>query len=182
ITFIEIFSQASIGPAIVQRHRIEARHLRTALGLAITIGTVTGVGIWFLAGGLAALLRMPDLKAVLRVLAALILTRSPAVVAEAQLYRELQFRFLANSTIAVELLGYGAIGVILAKAGWGVWALVAALYAQALLRTCVLLVRCPPALPPLPDWRTVNELMRFGGGSTAATIANEAAQQADKIA
>src|SRR5438034_1150625 len=69
ITFIEIFSQASIGPAIVQRHRIEARHLRTALGLAITIGTVTGVGIWFLAGGLAALLRMPDLKAVLRVLA-----------------------------------------------------------------------------------------------------------------
>lgn len=177
-----IFSHLGLGPAIVQRPEIEARHLDTAFVASVTLGLALGGVIWWFAPAAARFFSQVDrFEPVLRALAWLFPLGGLSVVAESQLQRELRFRFLAGTEIASFAVGYGVVGVPLAASGFGVWALVAAQLTQTALHTTILLFARPPRLHFTPDRRAFAELMYFGTGFTAAKIANYIALQGDNV-
>jgi PST family polysaccharide transporter len=181
IGFSGIFSKLGLGPALVQRPHLEPRHLQTAATASILFGILVGSIIWAGAPLAASFFRMPQVEPILRVLAWVFPLQGLVVVAESLLLKELQFRRLANLDVLSFTCGYGLVGIICASAGLGVWALVAGHIAQSLLKTTILLFISPLPRRLALERRAFAELMYFGGGLTAAKIANHIALDADNI-
>ncbi len=151
IGFSAIFSEIGLGPALVQRPDLETRHLQAAFSTSFLFGLVLAGMISGGAPLLADFLRIPQVAPVLRALAWLFPLNGLAVVPEALMRRQLRFRWLANLEVLSYGAGYGLVGTTLALLGFGVWALVAGNFAQAVLRLAVLLVaQRPPPFRLLP--------------------------------
>jgi O-antigen/teichoic acid export membrane protein len=176
-----IFSQLGLGPALIQRPTLEARHLDTAFTSSVLFGTLLGAVIWLGAPVAAVVMRMEGVQPVLRVLAWAFPLQGAGVAADSLLRRELHFRWLARLDVVAYALGYGVIGISLALAGAGVWALVSGYIAQVALRSTVLLIRRPPRWRLPFDHDAFRELFYFGGGFTLAKVANYVAVQGDNF-
>lgn len=181
IGFSSTFSQLGLGPALVQRPNLTGRHIQTAFAASVVFGLLLAALIWITAPATARFFHMAGSVEVLRALAWLFPLRGLSGVAECLLQRDLRFRWLASRDVVTYALGYGLVGIALAWAGWGVWALVVAQITQTVLNTAVLLAARPPSLRPPPSWPAFVELMDFGAGFTAARIANFMANQGDNL-
>jgi O-antigen/teichoic acid export membrane protein len=181
IGFSAIFSQLGLGPALVQRRELEPRHVQTALAASFAFGLLLAGLLWVSAPAIARFFHIESSAEVLRALAWIFPVRGLSGVAECLVQRDLRFRWLAARDLISYALGYGLVGIALAWAGWGVWALVAAHITQTALNAAMLLSVKPPALHPLPSWRAFVELMDFGAGFTIARVANFLAGQADNL-
>ncbi|KJS11981.1 MAG: polysaccharide biosynthesis protein [Peptococcaceae bacterium BRH_c8a] len=179
--FSNIFSQLGIGPAIVQRPNLSTTHIRTGFTITLLFGASLVALIWLLSPHIAGFFRMDGLVPVLRVIALAFFFKGLAGISESLLQRDMQFRWLAIIQVISYALGYGAVGIILALAGFGVWSLVLAYLAQEILISVMAMIAMPhPKIPQL-NRAAFGELMYFGGGYTIARIANFIAVQGDNL-
>jgi O-antigen/teichoic acid export membrane protein len=179
IDFVEVFSDLGIGLVIVQRDKLEERHIRTGFTLSALLGLAFGAGIWFAAPAASELMRMDGLTTVLRAMAIVFPIDSLSLVASALLQRDLQFRTLARISVAAYVVGYGGVGVTLALAGLGVWALVYAYIAQTLFVSIALMIVKPHSKRLHFDWASLREMTYMGAGFSAAQIFNYVALKGD---
>src|SRR5207249_3395777 len=165
IGFSAIVSQLGLGPALVQRPDLEPRHVDTAFTASVLFGLLLGGVLWAVAPAVAGFFRTQGVAWVFPL-------QGLGTTAESLARRDLQFRWLALLDAKAYGLGYGVVGVGLALAGWGVWALVAGEVAEALCRSAILLRTRPPRLHPTLERRALRELLYFGSGFTVAKVAN----------
>ena len=110
--------------AIIQREDLDDEHLDSAFWLNLVWCVVlAGACALSLAGWWADVNDMPELGAVIQVLSLMIVIEGLEIVQQALMERQLDFKRLAIRTNVAVLLG-GAVGLPLALAGAGVWALV----------------------------------------------------------
>jgi PST family polysaccharide transporter len=170
-----------IGQAVVQRATLTDRHVRTAF----TFSVLLGLAIAFVVMACAPLggLLMGDSRVtpVLRVLAAAFAFRGSAVVADALLRRELDFRrpFFIDS--ATYLLAYGGVALPLALGGSGAWSLVWGSLVQAGLASAAQLAATRHSVRPLLARRELLDLLRFGVGAQLNRCANFVALNGDNF-
>ena len=180
IGFFQIFLRTGIRPAVVQRPVLEERHVRTAFTLAIAIGIVFGAIVAAFAGPIAQWsFGMPALAPVLEVVALLLPIQSIGVVAGSLLERELKFSWIVRRELFSYVFGYGLVGIALAFAGFGVWALVGAYLSQELLMTAFSLWAQPHPKRPQLDRAAARELAYYGTGFAAGRIGNYGAANGD---
>ena len=60
VGFSAIFSQLGVGPAVVQRPRLEPRHIRTGFTLSVLFGAGVSGLIWAVAPVMAGFFRIPE--------------------------------------------------------------------------------------------------------------------------
>jgi PST family polysaccharide transporter len=183
IGFGRAATYGSIGPALVQRPELRAAHLRSASAL-VTWGAVALVAaLWLLAPAAARFFGMESLGLadVMRALSLVFLLEAAGVVSEALLQRELDLRRLALAELTSSLLGFVPAGVGLALAGFGVWALVGAYVAQALLKSIVLVAMRPHERSLRLEPLATRELLYFTGGFLPARIFNYTAAEGDNF-
>jgi O-antigen/teichoic acid export membrane protein len=176
-----IVSQLGLGPAIIQRPQLEPRHLSTGFTTSLVMGFVVGGVIWLAAPLAGQFMRMEGVTPVLRALAWVFPLNAIGSVSSSLLYRDLAFSWLAKLDVISYGLGYGAVGVVTALLGWGVWALVAGQIAQALVKSAVLLARSPPPRKLSIEPQAFKDLAYFGGGFSVARLANYAAVYGDNV-
>jgi O-antigen/teichoic acid export membrane protein/thymidylate kinase len=176
-----IFSTFGIGPAVVQHPDLRETHQRAGFTLSVLLGVLFTALLWPAAPAVAAFFRLPELAPLLRTLSLVFPVQGLSVVAESLLQRELRFRCLALLDVTTAVLGYGAVGVVLAFLGFGAWALAGAHLAQFGLRTLLLLCLRPHPAWPLLERRACADLLYFGGGCTASGMSNYVAGQAENL-
>ncbi len=176
-----VFSSFGLGPAVVQHPHLRPAHQRAGFTLSVLFGVLFAALLSSLAPAVAAFFRLPELAPLLRVLSLVFPVQGLSVVAESLLQRELRFRSLALLDVATAVLGYGAVGIVMALLGFGPWALVGAHLAQFGLRTVLLLCLRPHPVWPLLERRACADLLYFGGGCTAAGVSNYVAGQAENL-
>lgn len=176
------FGPSGIGAAIVQSVQLKPLHLRTGLGIAVLLGLLSYLAMALLAPLIAQFFRMPDLEVIVRVAALILPISAFGVVSEALMQREFRFRRLALISVISYVAGYGVIGILLALAGTGTWALVGALLGQAACKTSLLLANRREALGPI-TWvaAEVRQMLRFSIGLSLAKLSNQLAQQGDNL-
>ena len=182
VAFATIFTQLGVGPAIVQRTKLETRHLRVAFTVSCLLGLAFTVLIALLANPISRFFRMPDLLPMIQLMSGAFLLKSLSVVPESLLYRELKFRCLAGIEIFSLVFGFGAVGIGLAWAGYGVWSLVIAYMAQYALTSLILLMVQPHPKSPSLEQSALGDLLILGGGFTLGKIFNNVAFQGDNLA
>ena len=175
-----VLAQFGISAALIQRVELTPRYVRAGFTASILLGLFTTTLVWVTAPLAAAALGAVQLTPVIRGLCLVFLLSNPGFVAEALSQRHLMWRRLMWVEVTAFLLGYALPALVLAAAGFGVWALVASSLGQALVRTITLL-----GLQPHPKWPRIGpeirELLRFGSHFTLARILNYTAGQGDNL-
>lgn len=124
LEFFHLFLGQGLAGALIQRETRDPLDLDTAFWMvmaatALLVAAAVG-GAWFW----ASFNRTPELTAISLALAPTLLFKGLVVVHQADLQKQMDFRSLAiRSNVAV--LAGGAVGLALALAGTGAWALVA---------------------------------------------------------
>ncbi len=124
--FAEILIDQGFGDAIVQCIDLEREHLDTAFwislgtGIALTVACISGSGI------IAGLFNQPQLAPIVKWLSISFIFSGLSSVQQAILRRKLAFKSLALRTLLASVIG-GAVGIVMAVLGFGVWSLVAKL-------------------------------------------------------
>ncbi len=181
VALVRLFGALGLGVAVVQRPEIAAEELSGLFWVNLTFGAAAS-----LIGALAAPLvarfyGVEELAAVTAVLAGTTLVAAGGAMHQALLERRLRLSRLAALRVAAQWIG-GATGIVVALAGWGVWALVAQQYAEwgSLAWLCWL---AEPWRPQRPARHVATgELVRFGGYYTASGLMFYLMTNADKIA
>ena len=181
IGFSSIFSQLGVGPAIVQRPVLSPRHIRVAFTMSLLLSVALTGLLWASAPLIADFFRMDGLVLVLRAISLVFVCNGIATVADSLAQRGLRFRWLATIDVTSYALGFALVGVGLALAGAGIWALVAAHVAQSVVRMSVLLLAQPHPKRPLLHRAEAGELMYFGAGFTLARVGNYVAGFGDNL-
>jgi O-antigen/teichoic acid export membrane protein len=157
----QVVVDQGLGDALIQRRQITRSHIDTAFWVAMLTGAVlTLIGL-IAAGPIASLLAVPDLAPILRVLSLTFVLVAFTSIQVALLRRELAFRTLAVRTLA-GALGGGAIGIAMALAGFGAWALVGQLVGSAVLSAAMLWWVSPWRPGRQVSWAHFRELFSFG--------------------
>ena len=123
VAFVRMLLEQGFMTAIIQREDLDDAHLDSAFWLNLAWCLVLAVGCAFVAGWWADVNDMPQLGPVIQVLSLMIVIDGLQIVQQAVMERQLDFKRLAIRTNISVLLG-GAVGIPLALAGAGVWALV----------------------------------------------------------
>jgi O-antigen/teichoic acid export membrane protein len=128
---------ALFGDALLQRRALEERHRASAMAVTLLASALVAAGLVAAAPLLAGLLGVAALQPMVQVLALLLPISAAAGLLSALALRGQRFRLLALRVLLCQPLAIG-IGILVAVAGGGAWAMVAQ-QAIATLAVCVLL-------------------------------------------
>ncbi len=120
--FSRILSAGGLVESLIRRSDWDSGVASTAVWGSIAIGMALAVATAIAASLLSPWL-LPGLGPVLTVLSIAFVSDAARIVPEAKLRREFRYRELAARNFAASVVG-GALGVVLAWHGYGVWALV----------------------------------------------------------
>jgi teichuronic acid exporter len=160
VGFQESVPGAAALDALISVREIEQRHYSTVNLSMIVLGLCMGFGLWAFAGRLAAWLGDARLVPVMHAMAAVPLIQSLTTVPSAAAQRNLMFRQLTQRTIASQLAG-GAVGLLAAIGGAGVWALVWQALVQRGIAAVVLWISVSPPFSIRFSRRHARELLTF---------------------
>lgn len=181
IQLATLLVEVGIGATIVQIPNLT----RTDLRIGGTIVVLNGLGYFVLAQLLAPfagdLLSIAGVEPVIRVLALVFVIQSFGIVSENVLVRDLEVRRVMVAQLASRVIGTGVIGIALAWAGWGYWALVVATLVEAAIRALWMVLLVRPPLRPLLNRPGAARLMRRGAGFSVSKVINFVALRADNV-
>ncbi len=169
-----------IGDALVQRAQLTDRHIRTAFTFSVLLGLAIAAIMWASAPLSAGVMRDARVPGLMRVLALGFVFRGGAVVADALMRRQLEFRRQSLIEAGSAVAGFGlALG--LALSGYGVWSLAWGVLLQGALTsmTQVAVMRHPVA--PLLAGRELRDLFGFGLAAHLSSCMNYIALNGDNF-
>ena len=180
VSFTQIFLVQGLMPALIQRRDLTSRHLSSIFWFALMISACLSLVCVAASGWWASVNRLPDLQPVIIALSLLLPVSGLMVVQEAWLRRHLQFKKLAVRENGSIVAG-GAVGIISAILGAGVWALVLQQLTTQLVAVIVLW--------GISDWRPTRhmawsefrELLPFTSASSLSAVGSFVNNQGDAL-
>lgn len=113
---------SGFGTALVQRQRTSADDETTVFLCGLGISAIVAVGLWLGAPLIARFYAQPTLAPLTRLLLFVLPLSALAAVPDALLTQRLDFRSRANAEVVASLCS-GAVAIVLAWRGFGVWSL-----------------------------------------------------------
>lgn len=123
IAIANIFIDSGMSQALVQRKNRTQEDMSTAFYFNIVVAIICYTILFFSAPLISRFYQVEQLTSILRVLGINIIIQSFATVQRANLQANLDFRTIAFVNLAGVVIS-GAVGIYMAYAGFGVWALV----------------------------------------------------------
>ncbi|KAB0679814.1 oligosaccharide flippase family protein [Aureimonas leprariae] len=173
---VSLVSELGFGDAVIQNKKLEPEDANAPFFLALGLSALLSLVAALLADRIAALMGNPQLAPLLMVTCAAVPFAVATGFQEAMLKRALEFRRLALRTLACGVAA-GFVGIGMAFAGFGGWALVGQFVAQILLGFVWLWAR--------PVWRpnlrinlvALRTIGTFGSNLIASRLVDFAAQR-----
>ena len=178
--FMAIFADAGIGSAVVQFRDFKSRDHQVLFFLSILLGLGLA-GILVLSSSLVAnFFKNPDLELVAKVMALAFPCSTLGIVPLGLLQRDMRFREIAIVNISAALIS-GCVGVMMAFAGWGYWALVAQALTNSFLSSCSFLVLARLSPVPCCDYSVIQKIICYSGNVTLFSMVNYWARNLDNL-
>jgi teichuronic acid exporter len=169
ILFLALFQELGLRVRLVQLLELDREYVRAVYGMSVLTNVVLASLLIAGAPLIAALFAEPRLTAVVMVLAGQFVISSLAVIPDAMIRRNLDFRAMAAIEIAQGLAAASA-ALALAWYGFGVWALVAATIVGTSVRTVGLIWVSPFRALPSFRFKGMQETLLFGGHVTGQRV------------
>lgn len=162
IEFLMLFSTLGVDMALIQKRRMTRDELAPVFGALLLVNGLFFVAIFVGADLVADYYHEPQLTALLRTASVIFLLSPFRTIPNALLDRDLEFKLRAQVDMVAMVLA-SLLCLALAVRGAGVWALVAALVANFVLRSLILAWRKPWLVLPSFAFGRIKELVYYGG-------------------
>lgn len=156
------FSRMGLGPALIQREVIDDTDIRASYTLAMAMGIVFGLVIFFAAPLAAVFFNSSDVTAVIRVMAFSFLFQGFSLTPESLLMRNLNYKALARIEVLAFLIGNGAVAITCAVLGFGVWSLVTGMLTAQALKTSMFFLTVRHSLRPVFEMDAYRRTLSLG--------------------
>ena len=175
-----LFRDFGLSSATIQRATITDAQVSTLFWLNLLIGLGLGLLALAMAPAIAALYREPRLVGITAVLALGFVFNSAGLQHGSLLQRDMRFTALAVIN-AVSLIVAGGVGILVARSGFGYWALVAMAVVAPLVTSAGawLTSGWMPGKPHRGS--SIGSMIHFGGILTMNSIVQYAANNIDKV-
>ncbi len=180
MTVISSIADAGLGAAIIQKKDADKAFISTAFTMSFLLGLSCFLIVFFGAPLLARLVADDYLTTPIRVMSVTLLFNSFTSVANAQLYRKLQFKRIGTISFLSNIFNT-ALSVALAIKGFGLYAMIAYATFGPFL-TMILLYTTSAKVPKLGIQKGyVKGIFSFGGWLTLSVICNKIATYIDRL-
>lgn len=163
--------QNGFSTSLIQNRDVNDEDYSSVLYISLILSTLLYGVIYFCAPFIAAYYKALSLTEPFRVLALLLFPSALQSVQTARLRREMDFKQLFHLTVLSSMAG-GAVGVVMAFGGLGVWALVAQQLCGSVCTCIVLWLKLRWKPQTVMNWRRVRILFSYGWKLLAASILN----------
>ena len=161
ISVSQVFVQSGLNTALIQRKDVTEKDYSSIFYVSLFIAVVLYAVLFVTAPFIAVFYKMPPLKTVLRVLALVLIPGAFNSIQNAKVAREMRFKELMVCTLGSVLIS-GSIGIVMARHGMGVWALVGQ-QLSGRIAICILLLTIIKWRPqPVLEFDRVKKLFSFG--------------------
>jgi len=178
--FVSLFTYLGLSFPTVQRAEIKFEQISTLFWTNLGVSLVIAAGMAAIAPGIAWFYGEPKLTKIAVIIGIGFVFGGLAVQHDALLRRQMRFFALSTISLISMLMGY-AVGITLARSGFGYWALVysqlAVLAAYAI--GVILVSRWRPG-PPKFTAESIS-MLKFGGDITGYSILNYFAKNSDSL-
>lgn len=141
ITFLNVFITSGFGSALVQKKDADLLDFDTAFVLSLGLSAVLYIVLFLAAPAIAVFYEMPLLTDVLRVMGLQLPLAAVTNIQRSHVQRAMTFKKFFLVTLGGTIIS-GLSGVIMAAAGFGVWALVAQYMSNTIATTVLLFSVC----------------------------------------
>ncbi len=180
VNFAQMFKDAGLSMATVQRETISHEQISTLFWINCFISIVLGVGILAGAPLVALFYGKPELTAITVALSASFILSGLTIQHKALLRRHMQFGTLAKVQIASQLVSI-AVTTSLACFGWRYWALIGGTLAHALSDALITFFFCRWVPGRMRKGTGVRGMLMFGGHLIGFDFVNYFSRNADSI-
>ncbi|MCJ7523871.1 MAG: lipopolysaccharide biosynthesis protein [Candidatus Aminicenantes bacterium] len=180
LNFVQMFKDAGLSMATVQRENISHDQISTLFWLNVVISALIAFLVLLGAPLLSVFFKRPELTNVLAAISISILVSGLAIQHEALLRRHLRFNALAFIQI-VSLVVNLIISVVLALLGFRYWALIGGAIFQSVAGTSMTFYFCPWLPGKMKRGAGVRDMLKFGGHLTGFNFVNYFARNADNL-
>lgn len=137
INFCNVFLNSGISTALIQKKDADELDFSTAFWSSLVLAVLLYVFVFLIASPVALFYKQEQLKSVVRVMGLSLVVSSLKAVQKAYVSRQLQFRKFFWATLGGTIVA-AIVGIWMAIAGFGVWALAAQYLTNAVIDTMVL--------------------------------------------
>ncbi len=177
---LNLFRDFGLSAATVQRVDVTDEQISTLFWINILVGVILALSLTALAPVVVGFYHEPHLLWVTIVLSTAFLFNAAGVQHSALLQRQMRFTALATIEI-ISLITSTSIGISMAVAGFGYWALVATAVSVPLVGT-LCLWQTTGWIPGKPRLQSgLHSLMRFGGTLTLISVVMYIAYNLEKV-
>ncbi len=180
VGFWESVPGAAATDALISIRDIDDTHFNSVTIGSALLGLMIGAGLFGFAGPLSAAMGDTQLVPVMRTMAALPFLQALSIAPTAAAQRDLLFRSITLRT-TISLLAGGVVGLGLALAGAGVWALVWQALVQRAVAAVVLWVAVPTAFSVRLSGRHLRELAAFALPNMVSRVMSWASGQIPRL-
>lgn len=145
INLCNVFVDSGFGRALIQKKDADDLDFSSAFYFGLALSIVLYAGLYLAAPWIARWYEMEILSPVIRVMGLRLIVASYNSVQKAKVSREMQFRRFFFSTLGGTLVS-AVVGIVVARRGYGVWALVSQELTNVVIDTVILSVTirwCP---------------------------------------
>jgi O-antigen/teichoic acid export membrane protein len=174
------FADLSLGVGLVQRAEITEADRSTVFWTSAGVGVLLTLAGIAAAGPLASFYGEPDVQPLFIALSLSFVITSLGATHAALLHRAMDFRSIGIRVGSSTLVG-GAVGVSLAAAGFGAWALIVQQLCVAVIATALLWVSMPWRPRLVYSVRSLRELGSFGARIFGVRVADYVRLNGDKL-
>ncbi|MDQ0838824.1 lipopolysaccharide biosynthesis protein [Sphingomonas faeni] len=179
VEFARMIATTGMSQSIVHMKDLTTNHIRTAFTSSLAVGVVTMMMVIVASSTIAAFFSLPDLEGVLYVSSVIPPIMAASTISSKLLERAHIFKPIAKSNIIAYVGAQVVVGIPIAFAGGGYWALIIPQVVGALLQS-IILMRAQPHDMSLHFGRLeYKDLMKLGTGFGLQRFANFFAQRGD---
>lgn len=170
-TLAALLVDSGFGTALVQRQQTSDDDETTVFLSGLTVSTVVGTALWLAAPAIAGFYSQPLLRPLTRLLLFVLPLSALAAVPDALLTQRLDFRSRANAEIVASLCS-GAVAIVMAWRGFGVWSLAWQSVVAIGVRAALLWLYSRWRPRGAFRWSSFRSLFRFGSYMLMANLLN----------
>lgn len=180
ITLSDVFITSGLGTSLIQKKDADEADYSTAFIAGLVIGCILYSILFFIAPWLAVSFHEPLLTDVFRVMGLKIILASLNTIQRSYVQKHLLFKKFFLSTIVGTMIS-SAIGIYMAYAGYGVWALVTQNLLNVVVDSTILLITLSWRPTFVFSFQRLKGLLNFGSKMFAASMISEVYNQSRSL-
>lgn len=180
IAYFEIVSHFGLGSALISRRDDVAATQDAVFAFGLITSVTMTAALWFGAEQVSAFMGEPRLVPYLRALCFTMVIDALAIVPHSMLQKDLRFKAKLVPDLS-RSFAKGAIGIVLALTGFGVWSLVFAQIGASVVGLVATYAINPWRPKGLPSYRICRDVFRYGAHLLVAEIINAMQRTLDNI-